>query len=225
MGRLIETKHTEINATLERLDEFGVTTAGLKKIRIMSPVLLKQLVYIIENGLPKTTDVLPGMCTFDVMLDSTNIDLIWDKVKKHEMFQPPNQFFRRVLEESSRLPVVRKKFITLSLKDLGLYKSHRLTESLSSATWLKAWSEENLLGQYHVVPCERRPDLGIHIALTMNSVEGCHPRPVVINGELKEDWFTVGRIYNSCGVWEKGIFPGRVDFSYDWPALFELKKV
>src|ERR1035437_600275 len=88
MGRLItETKYSEVTATLERLDEFGVTTGGLKRIRTMSPALLRQLTHIIENGLfSKVDDVLPGLYTFDVVIDSRNTGYVRKKMGEKKIF-------------------------------------------------------------------------------------------------------------------------------------------
>ena len=222
MGRLItETKYSEITATLERLEEFGITNIGFKKIRTMSPALLRQLSHMIENDVSNQGAGFPGLCTFDIVVDSRNIDLIRKRFIQDKVFESVF-VIRDVLQPAFSLPVEHKKFIALTPKDFGEHDLSTAIDKFTSKTWLKDWSWRNLLGSYYLVPCDRS-DAAIHIALAMDEIKHC-PRRMILICSKRDDWITIDSTGSHGHLGMKEISIGRVDFSYDCPAIFELRK-
>lgn len=226
MGRLIETKYSEITATLERLDESGVTNTGLKNVRTMSPALLKQLAFIIENRSGfLSTDVLPGLVTFDVTLDSRSMKSVREKIFEQKIF-PSLLVFRDILKPFRRFPVEKRKFIFLTPADFGILQPSTLTvvERLASRAWLKDWSLRNLLGSHFITPTDR-PDAAVHIALAMSSIKGCPRRMVLVHDERNiTNWLTINSLHEDKS-YNVTIQNSRPDFSYNCPAVFELQKI
>lgn len=219
MGRLMGiVRHSEVTATLERLEQYGVSAKGLKNVRTMSPALVKQLAYLMEHGISKE-DPLPGLPTFSLDIDSSNVDLIIEKMKKKKIFD--SRYVADILQKASPLQAVEKRFVSLAPCDFGVEDPDCYSEAskLTSSKWLLDWSKKNLLGRYHLVVCNR-PDSAVHIALAMHKVPGIHPRHMTLIQGKFDDWITIDATHDSGTV---SIANSRTDFSYEWPAVFELE--
>lgn len=220
MGRLIkETPYSEITATIERLDEFSVTPDGFKNIRTMSPALLKQLAYIVENGVNDYGRSVRGLPIFDVTLDSRNIDYVVGQMRERKIHQSMLTV-DNMIKPCSALPLERKKFVVLTLPDFGFPDPYSIEKNLSSENWLREWSRRNLLGSHCIFPCER-VDTALHIAL-VRAQNSKYPHRMVITNAERKKWSMVVDERIDKGYVDVGL---RVDFSYNCPAVFELRQV
>lgn len=220
MGSLVQTPHSEVTASLERLDKFGLSQKGLKNIRTMSPALLRQIVRIVEREKP--TDGLDENTLAAFRFFSVDFKP-WDAKLRSVLFRRIADTCRDEVEElirnSQHLGPDTRNFIILHLDDFHgpeWYKGDAFKscyEKMVSAKWLEAWSKANLIAGYCLKPCYR-PDTAIQIALTFDGMADIPERLNVIgpkadhiglekwNGSAKSWFIAAQKIVENHSVYE-----------------------
>lgn len=171
MGDLIKTQYSDVTATLEVLDRFGVTSNGLKNLRTMSPILGRQIAHLIEHcplGMDK--DAPPALDVFNVALDSTNPPKLYEALTNSSCNM--SSLIAEMVELSKDLPVERRMFVILNLGEFHQNRRWPLHQDLCSDRWLSEWSRRNLLGGFEITTCAR-PDTAVHVAKTLGKM-GIH---------------------------------------------------
>jgi hypothetical protein len=151
MGSLVKNiGYTEANATLELLDQYGITPEGLKQLRTRtSPAILMQLARFIEAGSVSEVNALSAFTAFNAEIRDVDLDEIqhwWVNINEKRWLDNTHHLnrFRHVFAD---LPPMMGNFILLQLGDFGRTPIFRPNlEKLIDQTWLDDWSCENLVG-------------------------------------------------------------------------------
>jgi hypothetical protein len=148
MGSLVkDIGHSEVNATLELLDRYGVSVDGLKRLRTkVSPAIIKQLVRFIEVGTVSRSTALSAFTTVNAQIGYPELDQIesqWSLRPKRHIDNLPVRGLGILLP---KLPPKKERLIIMEIRD---FESKPISPSLGQLTcpqWLQRWSEENLIG-------------------------------------------------------------------------------
>ena len=149
MGSLIKSiGHTEVNATLELLDQFGVTTEGLKLLRTKTPpAVIKQLVRFIEAGTVSDVVALSAFPTFNAPVGSPSLEKMeheWICGEKRSLDDLGVGVLGKLLPS---LPAETHSFILMEFADFAKFPTSQPTlKQLTDTRWLGEWSEKNLVG-------------------------------------------------------------------------------
>ncbi len=149
MGSLIkEIGHSEVNATLELLDQYGVTVPGLKTLRTKtSPAVIRQLTRFIETGIVSDEVALSAFTTFTVMIghpDLAEVEHEWICGENRHIDNLPVRGLEKLLPQ---LPPYEEKLILMEFGSFTRFPTATPTlGQLTDQEWLRQWSEKNLVG-------------------------------------------------------------------------------
>jgi hypothetical protein len=149
MGSLIQKiGHTDVNATIELLDQYGVTVDGLKTLRAKTPpAVIRQLVRFIETGIVSDEVALSAFTTFTAMIGRPNLTEVenkWSDGENRHIDDLPVRGLEKLLPQ---LPPREEKFILMRFGDFTRFPNNAPTlGQLTDQKWLRQWSEKNLVG-------------------------------------------------------------------------------